>query len=77
MSRPEPVDIEIVELLPKGTKSGREIIPNEIRINGHPVSAPADYPVVVHEMPISSSDVVRVTLTLFARRVTITSEEQE
>ena len=73
----EPVDIEIVEVVPKGSPTGREIIPNEIRINGRPVSAPGDFPVIVHEMPISSSDVVRVTLTLFARRVTIATEESE
>lgn len=50
------------------------IIPNEVRINGRPVLAPADRPVVVHEVSASARDVVLVTLTLFAKRVTFGTE---
>lgn len=55
----------------------RVIVPNEIRINGEPVLAPADEPVVVHEVSSSSEDFVRVTLTLYARRVIVGAEAVE
>jgi hypothetical protein len=47
------------------------IVPNEVRINGASLYASADDPVVVHEVSSSAQDVVRVTLTLLAKRVTI------
>lgn len=50
------------------------IVPNEVRINGASLYASATDPVVVHEVSSSAQDVVRVTLTLFAKRVTIGAE---
>jgi hypothetical protein len=46
------------------------IVPNDIRINGVSILAP-DEPIVVHEIATESRDAVRVTLTLYARRVVI------
>src|SRR3569832_247861 len=69
----------IIEIVEKGattdeTTSGSVIAPNEIRINGQPLLASADDPVVVHEIKSNGGDLVRVTLTLFARRVTFAAE---
>lgn len=51
---------------------GSILVPNEIRINGVPVWCPEDSPVVVERIEVrGSSDAVRVTLTLYARRVVI------
>lgn len=75
MTNPEPCDIEILEIA-NDDRSEQFIVPNEIRINGHPVLAPADQPVIVHETSIDSHDAVRVTLTLYARRVTIGHEQR-
>lgn len=66
--------IEIMEKCRSG-ESQSVIIPNEIRINGTPVAAPADHPVVVHEISMNGGDLVQVTLTLFAKRVTIGAEQ--
>lgn len=72
MPNPDAAVIEIIERTDDPDPS--VIVPNEIRINGTPVLAPADQPVQVHGVSISGSEVVQVTLTLFARRVTIGSE---
>jgi hypothetical protein len=72
MPTPEAATIEIIERT--NAPDPGVIVPNEIRINGRPVLAPADNPVIVHELAISSDDVVMVTLTLFAKRVTIGTE---
>ena len=72
MALPDAAVIEIIERT--DSPDPKVIVPNEIRINGRPVLAPADYPVEVHEISIDSSDAVRVTLTLFAKRVTIGAE---
>lgn len=66
--------IEIVERTTDPIESGQPIVPNEIRINGHPVQAPKDKPVRVHDIEIDGGDVVQVTLTLFARIVHIGEE---
>lgn len=64
-----------IEILERTDESNPQVIvPNEIRINGVPLLAPADDPIIVHEIGISSSEIVKVTLTLFARRVVIGSE---
>lgn len=72
MSMPDAAIIEIIERT--DSPDPKVILPNEIRINGVPVLAPADDPVIVHEMSISSEDVVKVTLTLYAKRVTVAAE---
>lgn len=80
-SRPGPVGavIEVVEkrrepINPNSTFDGQIIVPNEIRINGQPLLAPADSPVKVHEIELKEHGAVLVTLTLFARRVSMTTE---
>ena len=70
--KPEACIIEIVERT--NDPDPLVILPNEIRINGVPVLAPADEPVEVHGMSIAGDDIVKVTLTLFAKRVTIAAE---
>lgn len=52
------------------------IVPNDIRINGQSLWAPANCPVVVNEVSAAANDAVRVTLTLFAKRVTVESRER-
>lgn len=69
----------VIEIIERGkttddTLGGSVIIPNEIRINGHPVAAPADKPVIVHEVSMTGDELVQVTLTLFARRISIRAE---
>jgi hypothetical protein len=72
MSYPQAVTIEVVERT--DTPDPDVIIPNEIRINGVPVLAPDDDPVIVHEIAVDGTDIVKVTLTLFAKRVTFAAE---
>ncbi|MFC4373354.1 hypothetical protein ACFO5K_04515 [Nocardia halotolerans] len=75
MSRPIPdcCDIEIIEYADTDDRSGAAgvVRPQEIRINGKPVLSPKDNPVVIHELAIGGDDVVKVTLTVFARLVKI------
>lgn len=69
--------IEIVELgVSTDGKSGIGTIisPNQIRINGIPLLCSADEPIVVEKISTRDRDAVRVTLTLFARRVFIGAE---
>jgi len=69
----------VVEIVERGksvddTKVGGDmIVPNDIRINGQSVLC-EDGSLKVHEMDLAHTDIVRVTLTLFARRVTIGAE---
>lgn len=53
------------------------IIPNEIRINGQPLLNPADHPIKVHAVELKDEQAVLVTLTLFAKRITVCAEEEE
>jgi len=50
------------------------IVPNDIRINGQSLLAPDDTPVIVHEVSSRGDEAVRVTLTLYARRVSYRAE---
>lgn len=66
--------IEIVEENPASSDELRGIIkPNSVRINGVPLWAPADQPIVVHEIKLNATPnddaPLQVTLTLWARRV--------
>ncbi|SLG39827.1 Uncharacterised protein [Mycobacteroides abscessus subsp. abscessus] len=76
---PDACDIEIIERTRDESRDGGHgiVVPNEIRINGKPVLAPADTPVVVHGMEIGKHEPVRVTLTLFARVVKVSHETVE
>ncbi len=73
---PDACDIEIIEYVDDDDRSGAAGIvrPQEVRINGKPVLAPKDNPVVVHELAIGGDGVVKVTLTVFARLVKIGQE---
>jgi hypothetical protein len=80
MDTPRGAVIEIIEKrrTPKSPPPGGDVvIPNEIRINGQSLLTPADSPVKIHEIAIQGSDVVLVTLTVFARRVVIAAEDPE
>lgn len=72
MPIPDAATIEIVERT--DDPDPKVILPNEIRINGRAVLAPADDPVIVHEVAVSAEDAVKVTLTLYAKRVTFAAE---
>lgn len=79
MSRPEAAVIEIIERRhgrPDGSLGDEIVVPTEVRINGTTVLTPADSPVRVHEMDLSPSgkDMVLVTLTLIAKRITVGQE---
>ena len=56
-----------------GDVAGSIIVPDAIRINGQPLQV-ENGSVVVHEMVLGRNDIVRVSLTLFARRVIIAAE---
>jgi hypothetical protein len=77
--RDEPAKAAYIEILEKGrttddTPGGTLVIPNEVRINGTRLLVPAGETIEVHGMKLSDGDVVCVTLTLFARRVTVAAE---
>ncbi|WP_143645437.1 hypothetical protein [Streptomyces swartbergensis] len=74
--QPQAAVIEIVERgrATTETASGSVIIPNDVRINGQSLLVPRDSPVIVHEIKTDPDEVLTVTLTLFARRVTIAAE---
>jgi hypothetical protein len=76
--KPTPLGA-VIEIIERGkttddTTGGSVIVPNEVRINGHSLLTSAEEPVIVHEMSTRADDLVRVTLTLFARRVSIRAE---
>lgn len=70
--------IEIVEKEHSTSDGPGVIIPNEVRINGIPILIPAGQHIKVHSVTLNederNDDAVCVTLTLFARRVTIAAE---
>ncbi|HWB37588.1 MAG TPA: hypothetical protein VHA75_16360 [Rugosimonospora sp.] len=80
-AKPTAALIEIVE---KGhSTDGNEgvIVPNQVRINGTPLLIPAGQQIKVHSITLNENergpygeDAACVTLTLFARRVTIAAE---
>lgn len=72
MPTPDGAFIEIIERT--NDPDPKFIVPNEVRINGIPLLASADDPVEVHGISTQANNVVRVTLTLFARRVVIGHE---
>jgi len=70
----------IIEIIEKGRATsdatiGESVIaPNDIRINGQSLLASADDPVILHKVSTRADQLVRVTLTLLARRVSIRAE---
>ena len=64
-----------IEIIERSTAEDPEvIIPNEVRINGQSLYCSADDPITVHEVSTLGDHVVRVTLTLLAKRVVIEHE---
>ena len=78
MAKTPPPPAAVIEIVEKDktttdTLAGSVIIPNEVRINGQPLSI-ADG-VTVHEINVGGDhELAHVTLTLYARRVTIAAE---
>lgn len=80
---PEPggalIEIFEKDATTSSTGGNSVVVPNEVRINGTPLLV-ADKPITIHEIEIPSrtgvraSDMAMVTLTLYARRVTIAAE---
>ena len=79
-AEPHAAYIEILETnrATEDSAGGSLVIPNQIRINGFPLAIPAGETIKVHEITLNDNehgeDPVCVTLTLFARRVTIAAE---
>lgn len=68
--KPQGAVVEIIEKGPALHKDEVEIlVPNEVRINGQQLLCSSDDPVIVHEVSTGGDEAVRVTLTLFAKRV--------
>lgn len=65
-------DIEIIERRINPDDRSGFLVPNAVRINGTEVAIPEDARIQIHE--ITPEDVVTVTLTVFARSVTIRPE---
>jgi hypothetical protein len=80
LRKPEPqaAFIEIIEKGHSADDASGVIVPNEVRINGIPLLIPAGERIKVHSLTVNDNergeDPVCVTLTLFARRVTIAAE---
>lgn len=85
--RKEPADHKtgqlqaaVIEIVERGratdnTTGGSVIIPDDVRINGQSLLAPDDHPIIVHELTSRGDEYAHVTLTLFARRITIAAED--
>ncbi|NED75389.1 hypothetical protein G3I51_24305 [Streptomyces sp. SID9944] len=74
--KPSAAVIEIVERgrATDDSIGGSVILPNDIRINGQSLLAPAGQTVTIHEIDLKDGDLACVTLTLFARRITVAAE---
>ena len=77
LKKPRGAVIEIIETgrATSDDSIGESVIaPNDVRINGQSLLASAEDPVIVHQVSTTGDELVRVTLTLFARRVVIAAE---
>lgn len=73
-----PAVIEIVERRKKPSRDSLGascIVPTDVRINGQSVACSSSEPITVHEIAVSENDLVKVTLTLLAKRVFIGHED--
>jgi hypothetical protein len=66
-------DIEIVERRKNPVEGADVVLPNHVRINGTSVAIPADSLIKVSD--ITDGELVTVTITVFARSVTIRAED--
>jgi hypothetical protein len=76
---PRGIDLEIVEPvrdqddLDRANRVG-VIVPRSMRINGSTVAWPADQPPIIEKLTVDGSEAAVVTLTLFARSVSVRAE---
>lgn len=73
---PAPIrgaDIEVIERHSEDDAPG-VLLPNALRINGEDVAVPERARIQVHD--ISDSELVTVTLTVFARSLTVRHEQK-
>lgn len=71
-TKPEPcrgADIEIIDR----SSGDKVLIPSAVRINGVTVPIPSGSTIKIHD--ITDDDAVTVTVTMFARRITIHHED--
>lgn len=75
--QPRGAVLEIIERrkVPIDGMGGDIIVPTEIRMNGQKLLMPKGHPIKVHEMELPGNDAVMVTLTVFARRITVAAED--
>lgn len=66
-------DIEIIERRKAPGEGADVVLPNHVRINGAPVAVPAGSLIQIGD--ISDGELVTVTITVFARSVSIRAEE--
>ncbi|MFE7510184.1 hypothetical protein ACFU8I_02985 [Streptomyces sp. NPDC057540] len=66
-------DIEIIERRRVPAEGSDVVLPNHVRINGAPITIPADSRIQVSE--IADGEPVTVTITVFARSISIRAEE--
>jgi hypothetical protein len=73
---PDACDIEIIERTTDTDRDGAHgiVVPNEIRINGKRVLTPQAHPPIIHEITTEGHQPVMVTITLFARTVSVSHE---
>ncbi|MEU8829350.1 hypothetical protein [Streptomyces sp900116325] len=62
-----------IEIIDRRSGDSPVLAPSAVRINGVEIPIPADATIKIHD--ISADELVTVTLTLFARRVTIAAED--
>jgi len=71
LAKPRGADIEIVD---RSKSSSHEVLtPSAVRINGAEILIPRDATIRVHDL--SGDELVTVTITVFARSLTITAED--
>lgn len=78
---PKPVVLEVVERRDQPAEPGSVeealVIPNEVRINGQPLWMDENDPIIVHEINVRAHGLIKVTLTLVARRIVIGADKSE
>lgn len=73
---PDGALIEIIERGDSDLDFPQVVIPNEVRINGVPILMSGDDEIIIHEnrIGVDGREMVKVTMTMFARRVVIGAE---
>lgn len=65
----------VIEIIERTKNPDHDVVvPNDVRINGQSLYCPVDDPIIVHEIRMNGEELVRVTLTLYAKRVIIGHE---